>query len=180
MTWTPTNRKNAIRAVIAIVVLLDIILIGVNWSLASAPHPSNLQVKLLDQRRSLIAADVRRAEDIRKSLPAVETDTNTFYQKDLRPGTAGYSSVVEDLGKLAKDSHLQITSTRFRPKVVEKRGVQEITVTITTQGQYADLVSFINSLERSGSFFLLDSLSLESSSEGGLKLNMELRTYFRS
>jgi len=180
MTGNPTNRKNLIRGVIAIVLILDIILLGVNWSLAASPQASNLQIRLLHQRRDLIAADVRRAEDIQQSLPTVESETDTFYQKDLRPGTAGYSSVVDDLGQLAKDSHLQITSTRFRPKVVEKRGVQEITVTITTQGQYADLVSFINSLERSGSFFLLDSLSLESSSEGSLKLNMELRTYFRS
>jgi hypothetical protein len=48
------------------------------------------------------------------------------------------------------------------------------------QGAYPSLVSFINGLERSKSFYLLDSLSLDSSTDGLLKLNLELRTYFRS
>jgi|SRR5579862_1229313 len=180
MILNPIHRKNAVRAIIAIVLLLDIALVAINWRFLKSPDPSGIQFRLLRQRRDLIAADVRRAEEIRKNLPAVETESNTFYQKDLRPSEAGYSFVVEDLGALAKDTGLQITSTRFRQKVVEKRGVQEVSISISMQGQYAALVSFINGLERSGSFYVLDSLSLDSNSEGIPKLNLELRTYFRS
>jgi hypothetical protein len=68
----------------------------------------------------------------------------------------------------------------FKQKAIDKRGVDEITITISTQGAYPSLVSFINALERSKGFYLLDSLSLDSSAEGVLKMNLVLRTYFRS
>jgi len=174
------SRKTAIRVIIGLILLADIALIGVNWQLASSPSAPGDEVRTLRRRRDLMTADIRRAEAIRLGLPGVETETTSFMQKDLRPTSAGYSSVSEDLGALAKDSGLQITSTHFRQKNIDKRGVDEITITITMQGAYPSLVSFINALERSSSFYLLDSLSLDSSSEGTLKLNLELRTYFRS
>jgi type IV pilus assembly protein PilO len=174
------SRKNAIRFIIGLILLADVVLIGVNWQLAASPGAPGNEVRALSRRRDLMAADIRRAEAIRSGLPGVETETTSFMQKDLRPTTAWSSSIVEELGALAKDSGLQITSTHFRQKNIEKRGVDEITINITMQGAYPSLVSFINALERSNSFYLLDSLSLDSSSEGTLKLNLELRTYFRS
>jgi len=180
MARSSKSRKNAIRVIIGVILLLDLALIGVNWRLAAAPSAPSGEVRALRRRRDEMAADIRRAEAIRTGLPGVETETNTFMEKDLRPENSGWSSVSEDLGALAKDSGLQITSTHFRQKTIEKRGVEEISITITMQGAYPSLVSFINSLERSKSFYLLDSLTLDTSSEGMLKLNLELRTYFRS
>jgi type IV pilus assembly protein PilO len=174
------SRKNAIRVIIGIILLVDVILIGVNWQLASSPTPPSEEVRALRRRRDLLLADIRRVEAIRAQLPGVQTETASFMDKDLRAATAGYSSVLDDLGALSKDSGLQITSTTFKQKAIDKRGVDEITITITTQGAYPSLVSFINALERSKGFYLLDSLSLDSSAEGVLKMSLELRTYFRS
>jgi Tfp pilus assembly protein PilO len=174
------SRKNAIRLIIGLILLADIALIGVNWQLASSPSAPGEELRALRRRRDLMSADIRRAEAIRAGLPAVQTETTSFMENDLRPTGAWSSTIVGDLSALAKDSGLQITSTHFRQKNIDKRGVDEITITLTMQGAYPSLVSFINSLERSKSFYLLDSLSLDSSTEGLLKLNLELRTYFRS
>jgi Tfp pilus assembly protein PilO len=177
---TMKNRKIAIRTVVALVLLLDAALFAVNYRLTASPEATTDQLRLLRRRRDLMSADIRRAADIRKSLPDVETQSKIFYDKDLRAMGAGYSSLVADLGALAHESGLQITSTRFREKNIEKRGVDEVTISVTMTGAYPSLVSFINGLERSGNFYLLDSLSLDSSNEGSLRLNLELRTYFRS
>jgi type IV pilus assembly protein PilO len=174
------SRKNAIRAIIGLILLADVVLVGVNWQLSSAPASPSNEVRALRRRRDLLAADVRRVEAIRAQLPGIQTETTSFMEKDLHPTSAWSSTIVDDLGTLAKNSGLQITSTHFRPKAIDKRGVDEITITLTMQGAYPSLVSFINALERSNSFYLLDSLSLDSSTEGLLKLNLELRTYFRS
>ena len=51
----------------------------------------------------------------------------------------------------------------------------------TVEGAYPGLVKFINGLERSQNFYLLDSLALASGMGGtGVRLNLQLRTYFRS
>jgi Tfp pilus assembly protein PilO len=174
------NRKILIRAVVALVLILDAALIAANYRLTASPEATSDQVRLLRRRRDMMAADIHRAADIRKSLPDVEAQSAKFYEKDLRPAGAGYSSVLLDLGTLAHDAGLEITSTHFREKIVDKRGVDEVTISVSMTGAYPSLVSFINGLERSGSFYLLDNLSLDSKSEGKLQLNLELRTYFRS
>jgi Tfp pilus assembly protein PilO len=173
------NRKIAIRLVVALVLLLDAALIAVNYRLTASPEASADQVRLLRRRRDLMAADIKRAADIRKSLPSVENDSKTFYDTKLWPTGSAYSALLADLGALAHQSGLQITSSRFRQKNIEKRSVDEVGISVTMTGAYPSLVSFINALERSGNFYLLDSLSLDSSNEGSLRLNLELRTYFR-
>jgi len=179
MAINTKSGKNIIRFIIGIILLADIALIFVNWHLASSTATPGEEVRALRRRRDVMAADIRRAELIRAGLPSVETETASFMQKDLRPDAAWSSSIVEDLAALARDSGLQIISTEhFRQKPIENRGVDEITITISMQGAYPSLVSFINALERSKNFYLLDSLSLDSSSEGTLKLNLALRTYF--
>jgi Tfp pilus assembly protein PilO len=174
------SRKNAIRIIIGLILLADIALIGVNWKLSSEQGSPGDELRALRIRRDLMTADIRRAEAIRAGLPGVQTETASFMEKDLRPVTAWSSTITDDLGALAKDSGVQLTTTHFKQKSIDKRGVDEITISVTMQGAYPSLVSFINSLERSKNFYLLDSLTLDTGSEGTLKLNLELRTYFRS
>jgi Tfp pilus assembly protein PilO len=177
---TMKRRKVIIRAVVALVLILDGALIAANYRLTASPEATSDELRLLRRHRDLMAADIRRASDIRKSLPDVEAQSSTFYEKDLRPEGTGYSSALADLDSLAHQAGLQITSAHYREKGIEKRGVNEVSISISMEGAYPSLVSFINGLERSGNFYLLDSLSLDSSSEGNLRLSLELRTYFRS
>jgi len=53
-------------------------------------------------------------------------------------------------------------------------------VAAAVEGDYANVINFINGLERSNNFYVLDGLSLASSTAGNLRLNLQLRTYFRS
>jgi len=176
----PKQRKTIIRVVIAVVLILDVLLVVAAWRLTSTPDSSAEQVQLLRKQRDLMAADLRRAEAIRASLPQVQTQTQDFFQKDLRPIGSGWSGMSEDFESLAKAAGLQITSTRFREQAVEKQGVDEISISITLLGPYSNVVNFINGLERSSSFYLLDSLQIDSTAEGALKLDLQLRTYLRS
>mgnify|MGYP001608520988 FL=1 len=66
-----------------------------------------------------------------------------------------------------------------KERPLETRGVTEVTVSATVEGDYVSVVRFINGLERSDNFYLLDSLGLASSTGGSIKLNLQLRTYFR-
>jgi hypothetical protein len=48
-------------------------------------------------------------------------------------------------------------------------------------GDYSSVVRFVNNLEHSDTFYVLDGLALAANGSGGqLRLNLQLRTYFRS
>jgi Tfp pilus assembly protein PilO len=173
-------RKRVIRWVLGVVLALDLVLLLLNLRPAASPQEQRLQEDRLQRQHDLLAADVRRATEIQQRLPQVQRECDEFFGKELREASTGYSSIVADLGALAREAGLHTSAVTFRQHDVSNRAVVEVEVTTTVEGDYPSLVSFINGLERSRNFYLLDSLQLASSTAGSLKLNLQLRTYFRS
>ncbi len=175
------RRKNAIRWALAAVLLADLGLVVVNWR-ASAADPKALdrQVRALQRQRDLLKADVVRAQEIQKRLPDVKSECDRFFTDELREASSGYSAIVGDLNGIAKQAGLRTDSVTFRQHEIANRRVVEVEVAAAVEGDYPSLVNFINGLERSHNFYLLDGLQLASSAGGSLKLNLQLRTYFRS
>jgi hypothetical protein len=56
----------------------------------------------------------------------------------------------------------------------------QVDITTAVEGNYEGLIQFLDKLEHSDNFYVLDSLALASSREGKLRLNVSLRTYFRT
>jgi Tfp pilus assembly protein PilO len=174
------SKKRIIRWVLAAVLVLDLALIVINWKVAVAPRASASEIVLLKRQHALLAADVARGDQIRKELPAVEKQCDAFVQQNLRPVGSGYSSIISDWGMLAKDAGIQAENISFRQHTADKSGVVEVEISTSVNGDYAGVVRFINALQHSGTFYLLDGLSLAAGSAGELKLNLALRTYFRT
>ncbi len=175
-------RKNAIRWALALLLVLDAALVVVNWrASASDPRALRQQRNALEMQRKWLAADVRRATDIRQSLPKIQSQCDRFFTDAFQETSTGYSSVEADLGAIAKEAGLQASTVTFRQHEIANRGITEVELGATVEGDYPSLVRFINGLERSQNFYVLDSLSLASSTgSSSLKLNLQLRTYFRS
>ena len=181
MTVRIRGWKHVVRWTIVVVLGLDLALIYINWrSSDSEPESLKQERSRLELQHRLFRADVERATAIRSELAKVQGDSADFFAKELRETSTGYSSVVSDLGEISKRSGLSATAITFRQRDVGARGVVEVVVAATVEGDYPSLVSFINGLERSDNFYVLDSLQLASSTGGRLKLNLQLRTYFRS
>jgi Tfp pilus assembly protein PilO len=173
--------KTIIRVILGVVVAVDIILAGFNWQMASANRTPQSELNALNRQHALMAADVTRAETIRTTLPAVEQQCDTFFRLNFRPITSGYSSVISDFGALSRGAGLQAENLSFRQHEADKRGVKQVDISAVVEGDYSSVVRFVNDLQHSDTFYVLDGLSLATSGSGGqLKLNLQLRTYFRS
>lgn len=178
----PKREKNLIRALIAAVLVVDLILIGLIWHMGASPAAPRNGLTLLRRQHALLVADVARAEKIRAELPEVRRQGNAFFTQDLRPLGSGYSALIADLGVLAKESGLQAENFSFHQHDADKRGVVELDISTVVNGDYSSVVRFINGLERSDNFYVLDGLSLAASSttSSELRLNLKLRTFFRT
>jgi hypothetical protein len=181
-----TRKKALIQWAIGALLVIDLVLVGLNWRLASAPRTPRTELALLRRQHALLAADVARAEQIRKNMPSTDHECDTFFTQNLRPAGSGYSSLVSDLGAVAREAGLSTENITFRQHTADRRGVVEIEIGEVVNGDYQSVVRFINGLEHSGNFYVLDGLALAAGSAPGsagdmkLKLNLQLRTYFRS
>jgi hypothetical protein len=173
--------KLAVKIALGCVLAADGALLVLNWRTASAdPKEQAAELIRLKQTSKLLAGDVQKGRQIAKRLPSLQNECDGFYQKDLLPSSSGYASVIADIDELAKTAGVETSGLGLHEIDVKDRGLKEVQLTGAVQGDYASLIRLIDELERSQHFYLLNSLSLSSENSGVIKLQINLRTYFRT
>jgi Tfp pilus assembly protein PilO len=173
--------KLAVKIALACVLTIDGALVVVNWRAASeAPLSQAQERERLQQKVKLLAADVQKGREIEKRLPNISQESDQFYAKDLLPASSGDTSVIADIGQIAKNAGVQTGELELREKDVKERGLEEVEISGSVQGNYQSLIQLIDGIERSPHFYLLEGLTLSSENSGVVKLQVALRTYFRT
>lgn len=178
-----TMRKRIILGGVSILVLADVALAAYSWQLSSAPHAPQHHAQEITQQ-DLLRADIRRAQAIRDSIPAIQKDCDRFEQS-LFPASSGYSSVRAELGSIARKSGSRLEGVSFKPTDITNRGMTEIAIDATVDGDYKSVIGFLNGLQRSDNLYEVDSLALatENTSQAPtnvIKVALHLKTYFRT
>jgi Tfp pilus assembly protein PilO len=174
------KRNNKIRWVLAVILLADVVLIGVRWRLNSSSHVQPGDLTRLGMLEKQYRADNTRLERFKTELPADEKQWDEFFTTHFHPAGAGYSAISEDLGALSRSAGLRSDAVSFHQHPADARGLMQVDISTAVEGDYEGLIQFLNKLEHSDNFYVLDSLALASSSLGKLRLNVQLRTYFRT
>jgi len=174
------HRNNVIRAILGVILLADVVLMGAVWRLNGSPHVQPSELNRLVMLEKQYRADNARLERFRIELPADEKQWDEFFTTHFRPAGAGYSAISEDFGNLSRAAGLQSDAITFHQHAPDARGLMQVDIVTAVEGNYDSLVQFLDKLEHSENFYVLDSLALASSSQGKLRLNVQLRTYFRT
>jgi Tfp pilus assembly protein PilO len=159
-------------------ILLDLVAIALLFSPLIGSEPSRRQQ--MDGLWRELQIKTRQVEPLRgldKKIVLAQQQINDFYKERL---PAKDSAISQDLGKLAGQSGVKITSIKYTQKDAQVPDLQRIEINADLSGDYLQLVRFINGLERNQLFFLIDSVGLESEQGGVVKLQMKLETYLNA
>ena len=181
MSFTNQHWKKWIRWGLTVVLVVDVFLLVVAFRAANRGEKQQVANRdILREQHAELSADVIRVRNIRERLPQVQGECDKFVREHLREASGGYSVVLADLGNIAEKAGLRTSNLSFRQEPQRnQRDIVGIGITAGVEGDYASLVRFINGLEKSPNFYLLENLTLASSTGGVVRLNLELRTYFR-
>jgi len=179
-----TLRKQVILAGVILFVLADIALAAYSWQLSSAPHAPQQQLAVETKQHDLLKADIKRAQDIRDNIPAIQKDCDHF-ERSLFPASSGYSAVRSELGVTARKTGIQLEDLSFRETKISNRGMTEVTIDATVNGDYKSVIGFLNGLQRSANLYAVDALTLASenanqTSTNVIKVALHVKTYFRT
>jgi Tfp pilus assembly protein PilO len=179
-----TMRKRMILAFVILLVLADVALAAYSWQLSSAPHAPQQQLSVETKQHNLLKADIERAQKIRDNIPATQKECDLF-ERSLFPASSGYSAVRSELGAMAGKSGIQLEDLAFRRTEITSRGITEVAVDATVNGNYKSVIVFLNALQRSPSLYAVDTLTLASdtshqASTNIIKVALHLKTYFRT
>jgi Tfp pilus assembly protein PilO len=179
-----TFRKQAIVAGVVLLVLADLALAAYSWQLASAPQSPREQYSLEMKQHDLLKADIKRAQDIRDRIPAIQKNFDQI-ENSLFPASAGYSKVRSELGDIGRKSGIQLEDLSFRPSKIPSRGMTQVMVDATVVGDYKSVMLFLNGVQRSPNLYEVDALALATENanqgaSGAIKVTVHLKTYFRT
>jgi Tfp pilus assembly protein PilO len=179
-----TMRKRVILTFVTLLVLADVALAAYTWQLSYAPHAPQQLLDLQSKQENLLKADITRAQGIRDNIPAIQKDCVQFEQA-LFPASSGYSAVRSELGAMAGKSGIQLEDLAFKRTEIAGRGITEVAVDATVNGNYKNVIVFLNALQRSPSTYAVESLTLASdtshqASTNVIKVALHLKSYFRT
>jgi Tfp pilus assembly protein PilO len=167
---------------LVLLVAADIALAVYGWNLSAGRQPQD-ELAILTRNRDLLRADITRAQEIRKKIPAIKEDCDKF-EESLYPASKGYSSVSAELDSIAGKSGLVIESTGFHEADVKGRDLQQVEFETVVSGSYSQVVHFLNGLQRSPNVYAVQALEAKAETaqgaNGRVHVSMHIKTYFRN
>ena len=154
--------------------------------------------KSIKQLRLQAGANKRNFTSLQKTstdLDRFEKDKRSLEMMHLVHRPMGYSHIVSTLDGLVLRAGLKKTRVNFDTELKPHAGLNSVSMTVPLEGNYSNIVSFIRELEKSETFFLITTISLESSSQpngqvsnvvatnnsgtgGNVGLSLAMETYF--
>lgn len=170
------TKKKLMPVVIAFAVL-DLACIGYLISPAGRSRQARQQ-QYIELREHLTAKEqeVAPTRGMDRKLKQASEDIASFYDHRL---PAHYSAVSDELGKISSDTGVHLSGVKYDEKDSTLPGLHRLTIDLALSGNYLQEVKFINALERSPMFFLIDGVALVEQ-QGNVRLQLKLETYLRT
>jgi type IV pilus assembly protein PilO len=170
------QRMRFAAVLMGVVCLLAIIYLLSPLSASSAQK----QQELLDRQRQLRAAEeqTRPLQQLPQLVAKAQSDIAHFSTERL---PAYPSSVYNTIYDLARKSNVNMGDVKYESFDTLAPPLQLLQVKARVSGGYPNLVRFINAIERSRLFFVIDGLQLGETrgSDGSIQLSLTLETYLR-
>jgi Tfp pilus assembly protein PilO len=142
---------------------------------STATRKQELQ-QLSDEER-LKTREVEPLRGLDKKIVVAGQQIDQFYKQRL-PDKA--SEIVDEMRKVASETGVKIAQAKYEAKDPEDVGLTPYLIEANCQGDYLQLVRFINGLERDKVFFIINSVVLGDAQGGSVKLQLKLETYLRT
>ena len=170
--------RTRFRMVAILLVVLDVSAVG--FLLSPLGRSRTTRQVEFEQARLELQTKMRGAVPLRgmdKKLDLARAEIADFYRQRF---PAQYSAVSSELGKVASQTGVRVSQINYEPKPAEIANLQQVVINAKVDGDYLQVVKFINALERDRMFFMVDSLTLAQEQGGTVRLQVRLETYLRS
>jgi type IV pilus assembly protein PilO len=170
-----TRRK--IKIAIGVMAGVSLVTLGVLFS--PLVGSTAMRQQELAQLSAQVQAKTRQIEPLRgldKKIPLATQQISQFYKERF---TSHDSDVAEVLENLAKETGVKLDSVKFKTEDPETVDLRPMEIDTSVKGDYQPIVKFINGLERSKVFFIVNSVGI-AQQNGPLQLQMKLETYQRA
>jgi hypothetical protein len=172
------NTRRKVKIAIGALLVTDVVAAALLFSpWIGSQRSRGDQMQTLWRTLQVKTREVGPLRGLDKKVVVARQQIDDFY-KDRLPSED--SAIADSLGKLAAASGVTIGGIKYKIEDPEPVGLRQVLIDADFDGDYLHLVRFINELERSRVFFLVDSVNLGGDKGGVVKLQMKLETYLKT
>ena len=132
----------------------------------------------LEARHKGTQNKVQELRELVGKAQAATQNGQQFARENFLPRSSAFSTMLENLEKLASQNHLQPGDIGYRlGDQANQLGWVDVAVSLAVEGEYPDMVRFINQLEQSKLFWIIQNLDVSGSTGARLRLNLHTATY---
>lgn len=144
------------------------------WHTLHSASPDQVQQTQSSYRT--LDLEMRPLRGLPKKVEQAREQANQFYDQRL---PSEYSTISSAFYELAGKNSVRVSHLSYVPAPAIP-GLAEIRMDASLSGQYEPVMHFINGLERSKTFFLINDLTFTGQQGGLVNLRLRLTTYMRA
>ncbi|MBI4463246.1 MAG: type 4a pilus biogenesis protein PilO [Acidobacteria bacterium] len=140
-----------------------------------------VELQRVRARHESLWKTVQQMRELRSKLQTAIQSDQQFPQEHFLQRKEAFSTMMTGLEQTASQNRLTPASITYRMEEERNRpGWVSVTVTLGVEGRYEDLIRFINRLEQSPLFWMINRLKVTGARNQVLRLDLELETYIVS
>ena len=160
-------------AILALAVAAMAVRLGMDWQAMRSSSEEALQSKRMELETLTLQTKPLRGLDQR--VAKTRTKIDTFYAKRI---PTSYSSIAAEIGTLEVKSGVRLSRVSYAQKPGSDK-LTEISLDAGVSGEYAQIMKFVNGLERDPMFFVIRAMSLTGQQAGMVNLRLRVSTWMR-
>lgn len=182
----PSNFKSptfAARATLGGLMLVNLIaLYFVMQPIGGSPEDLKAQLSELQIQVRQRQATLERTRALVSKIEGGRTEEDAFLDRYFLPRRFAYSTILADLVDTAKKAGVRPKESSFASEPVEgSDNLSMMTITANYEGTYADLIHFVNFLDKTDRLIIVEGLQAtpQQSTGGILSVSLKLDTFVR-
>ena len=169
-------------------VVLGLLLVANLVAAAAVFRPWGGSAEQLQQQLAQLRRDqqqhqaaVERLRTLVGSVQKTRTDVDQFFDRHFLDSQTVYSTVLSELNGLAEKTGMKAKDHTFNAEPIEGSDtLGMMTINGYYEGTYADLVMFVNAIDRSPRFLTIDRLQAAPlQTQGTLNVNLRMNVFVR-
>ncbi|MBL8179494.1 MAG: type 4a pilus biogenesis protein PilO [Bryobacterales bacterium] len=176
----PRNRG---RIIVGVLLLANIVA-GLFAFRPWAETPLELEQQIIDLRKQAVQrrAEIERLKVLVSKSETARVQGDKFLAQFFLGRRTAASTLISELNNMAKASGIKTKEHSFAFEPVEGTDAMAMmTITANYEGSYADLIQYVNRIDRSPRFFIVERLAAapQQGNQGVLNINMKVNIFVR-
>ena len=170
-----------VRVVLGLLLAANLVAAGFAFHLFD-DSPEKLARQVQSTRQQVLAAIVRlnHTRQIAGKVDKGREEGSRFIATYMTSRRATYSTILSELNETAAQAHMKPKDAVIGLDAIQGTdSLDMMTVTASFEGQYADLIKFVNALDKSKRFLIIESLAASPQQNGNLQVTLKLNTFVK-